>query len=94
MTADLGSHRVNAGAMTSSQIHAIIDDGPRRGDTVVVDAEANNAPPREIMLPDGHAGVRSEGSTVPHPTGSVSRYRLIDTDDAIGYHYKVVPHEQ
>ncbi|HYS39086.1 MAG TPA: hypothetical protein VEO01_26005 [Pseudonocardiaceae bacterium] len=78
--------------MTPSQIRAMIDDGPRRGETVVVDTESDNSPPHEIMLPDGHAGVRSEGGQVPHPTGSVSRYRLIDTGGGTDFHYKVVPH--
>jgi hypothetical protein len=80
--------------MTRPQFRAVIDDGPRRGETVIVDAQSNNAPPREIMLPDGHAGVRAEGENVPHPTGSVSRYRLIDPGQGTEYHYKVVPHDQ
>jgi hypothetical protein len=80
--------------MTSGQIRAVIDDGPRHGDTIVLDAQPDNSPPREIILPDGHAGVRSEGTNMPHPTGSVSRYRLVDTSGEAAYHYKVVPHEQ
>jgi len=82
--------------MTSPQIRAVIDDGPRSGDTIIVDAEKDNAPPREIMLPDGHAGMRTAGGQVPHPTKAVSRYRLIETGTGTGteYHYKVVPHEQ
>jgi hypothetical protein len=80
--------------MTSPQIRAVIDDGPRGGEMIIVDAESNNSPPHEIMLPDGHAGMRTKGGGVPHPTGSVSRYRLIDTGDATECHYKVVPHEQ
>ena len=80
--------------MTSSQIRAVIDDGPRGGDTVILDTESNNSPPHEIMLPDGHAGVRPPGGGVPHPTGAVSRYRLVTAGDATEHHYKVVPHEQ
>jgi hypothetical protein len=80
--------------MTRPQVHAIIEDGPRSGERIVLDVGSNNSPPHEIMLPDGHAGMRPEGELVPHPTGAVSRYRLISTDDAAGYHYKVVPHEQ
>ena len=80
--------------MTTPQIRAVIDDGPRRGETIVVDAQSESSPPREIMLPDGHMGVHPVGSHVPHPTSSVSRYRLIDRSDETGYHYKVVPHEQ
>ena len=80
--------------MTTPQIRAVIDDGPRSGETIVVDAESDNVPPREIMLPDGHMGVHPEGSHVPRPTGSVSRYRLVDRSDESGYHYKVVSHDQ
>jgi hypothetical protein len=80
--------------MTRPQIRAIIDDGPRGGETLSLDAESDNSPPREIMLPDGHFGARPEGGVVPHPTGSVSRYRLMGSDDGPGYHYKVVPHDQ
>ena len=81
--------------MTSPQIRAVIDDGPRAGETVIVDAEKNNTPPREIMLPDGHAGTRTAGGQVPHPTKAVSRYRLVASGDGSGeHHYKVVPHEQ
>jgi hypothetical protein len=80
--------------MTRPQIRAIIDDGPRRGDAIVLDTESGDAPPHEIMLPDGHAGVRAEDGQVPHPTGSVSRYRLIQPGSGSEYHYRVVPHEQ
>jgi hypothetical protein len=81
-------------AMTSPQIRAVIDDGPRGGDTIIVDAEKGNSPPHEIMLPDGHAGMRTAGGQVPHPTKAVSRYRLVGTGDGNEFHYKVVPHEQ
>lgn len=80
--------------MTSPQIRAVIDDGPRSGETIIVDAGSDNAPPHQIMLPDGHAGMRTKGGTVPHPTGSVSRYRLIEGGDGNEHHYKVVPHER
>ena len=80
--------------MTRPQIRAIIDDGPRAGETIVLDAESASSPPHEIMLPDGHLGVRPEGDFVPHPTSSVSRYRLVGSADGTGYHYKVVPHGQ
>jgi hypothetical protein len=80
--------------MTAPQLRAVIDDGPRGGETIVLDAGPGDSPPREIMLPDGHMGVRPEGSHVPHPTKAVSRYRLVDRGDDTGYHYKVVPHEQ
>jgi hypothetical protein len=81
--------------VTRPQIRAIIDDGPRGGETLELDAESGGSPPREVMLPDGHMGARPPGGEVPHPTGSVSRYRLVDdSGDGTGYHYKVVPHDQ
>jgi len=80
--------------MTSPQIRAVIDDGPRGGDTIILDAEKNDAPPHEIMLPDGHAGSRTTGGQVPHPTKSVSRYRLVNTGGGTEFHYKVVSHDQ
>jgi hypothetical protein len=79
--------------MTRPRIRAVIDDGPRRGETVVVDAESAQTPPHEILLPDGHLGMRPEGADTPHPTGAVSRYRLVDPGGGTEYHYKVVPHE-
>jgi hypothetical protein len=80
--------------MTEAQIRAIIDDGPRRGDTVLLDPESGDRPPHEIMLPDGHAGSRGPGEHVPHPTKAVSRYRLVERGNGSEYHYRVVPHEQ
>jgi hypothetical protein len=80
--------------MTRSHIRAIIDDGPRQGETLVLDVGGEDSPPREILLPDGHVGTRPEGSDVPHPTGSVSRYRLAETAEGTGFHYHVVPHGQ
>ena len=79
--------------MTSSHIRVSLDDGPRQGETLVLDA-GENSPPREILLPDGHLGTRPEGSDVPHPTGSVSRYRLVEPSGGTEYHYHVVPHGQ
>jgi hypothetical protein len=80
--------------MTRPQIRAIIDDGPRAGETLLVDVASDDSPPREIMLPDGHQGTRSAGEFMPHPTGSVSRYRMTDAADQAGVHYTVVPHGQ
>jgi hypothetical protein len=79
--------------MSRPYFRAIIDDGPRQGETIVLDPDAHDAPPHEIMLPDGHAGMRPQGRDIPHPTGSVSRYRLVRSDDGSEYHYRVVPHE-
>jgi hypothetical protein len=84
----------DAVGMTRPQVRAIIEDGPRAGETIVLDVASDDSAPREIMLPDGHQGTRGPGELMPHPTGAVSRYRLMDSDDRGGFHYKVVPHEQ
>jgi len=78
--------------MTRPQLRAIIDDGPRGGETIIVDADSHDSPPHEIMLPDGHAGVRTHGGQVPRPTHSVSRYRLISGGGS-ELHYQVIPHD-
>ena len=80
--------------MTRPHIRVTIDDGPRQGETLVLDPGKDNAPPREILLPDGHLGARAEGEDFPHPTGSVSRYRLANPTDGDDYHYRVVPRER
>ncbi len=84
--------------MTTPQIRAHIEDGPRAGESFVLDAEASGSAPKEILLPDGHLGSRPEGGAVPHPTGAVSRDRLVgdgDGDrDGESFRYKVVPHDK
>lgn len=78
--------------MTRPEIRALVEDGPRAGETFMVDAESDNAPPREILLPNGRGG-RSDDGRVAHPTGAVSTYRFVGADDdRSGYVYKVVPH--
>lgn len=79
--------------MAGPQIRAVIEDGPRGGETVVIDVESENHPPPEILLPDGHQGTRATDGSVPHPTGAVSRYRLAGpAEGRSGFVYKVVPH--
>ena len=80
--------------MTRPQIRALIEDGPRAGEAIVLDADAGDSPPHEIMLPDGHMGTRTEGGPVPRPTHAVSRYRLVGPGDSSNFRYKVVPHDQ
>ena len=62
---------------------------------MIIDVESANEPPREILLPDGHAGTRPADGSVPRPTGAVSRYRLTGPAQGrqSGFAYKVVPHE-
>ena len=79
--------------MTRPQIRALIEDGPRAGDSVVLDADTGDSPPHEIMLPDGHMGTRTEAGPVHRPTHAVSRYRLVGPADEGSFRYKVVPHE-
>jgi hypothetical protein len=77
--------------VTRSRIHAIIEDGPRAGDTVELDAAHEGDPPKEFLLPDEHLGPR----TADHrqaPTGAVSTYRLVGRDEERGgYVYRLVP---
>lgn len=80
--------------MTRPQIRGILEDGPRAGESIVLDADAGDSPPHEIMLPDGHLGVRTEGGPVPRPTHAVHRYRLVGPGDENSYRYRVVSHEE
>ena len=79
--------------MSRSRIHAIIEDGPRAGDTVELDAAHEGDPPKEFLLPDEHLGPR----TADHreaPTGAVSTYRLVGRDEERGgYVYRVEPRQ-
>jgi hypothetical protein len=79
--------------MTRPHVQATIDDGPRQGETIVLDPGKDNAPPREILLPDGHLGARGPGEDFHRPTGAVSRYRLVDPSGSGDFHYRVVPQE-
>ena len=77
--------------MTRHTIHAIIEDGPRAGETVQLDAAHEGVPPKEFLLADEHLGPR----TAEHrhaPSGSVSTYRLVGRDDERdGYVYRLAP---
>jgi hypothetical protein len=94
MLLELVSAHVQRFGMTTPQIHAVIEDGPRAGETIVLDADATDSPPHEIMLPDGHMGSRTHGGAVDRPTHSVSRYRLIGPAEGDNFRYQVVPHDQ
>jgi len=84
--------------MSGPQIRALIEDGPRGGEILVIDVKSDKSPPHEILLPSGHEGGhggRAEDGSVSHPTGAVSTYRLIGPDDERGgFVYKVVHHEK
>ena len=76
--------------MSRPVIRALIEDGPRGGETFEIDAQADH-PPREIMLPDPHVRDSREG----HQPGGVSTYRLVGPDEQRGgYVYKVLPHDR
>jgi hypothetical protein len=76
-------------AVTRPTILAIIEDGPRAGETVHLDAEGEDHPPKEFLLPDEHLGARPADRRTP-PSGSVSIYRLVGRDEERGgYVYKV-----
>lgn len=78
--------------MTRPKISALIEDGPRAGDTVQLDVGHDDEPPKEFLLADEHLGARSADHRVQPPTGSVSTYRLVGRDEEhAGYRYRVVP---
>jgi carbon monoxide dehydrogenase subunit G len=89
-----GSEGVGSVTRTRSTIRAFLEDGPRAGETVEVDTEREDAPPREFLLADEHFGARPADRPVPRPSGAVSIYRLAGPDkERGGYVYKVVRHE-
>ena len=81
--------------MTRPTINAIIEDGPRAGETVRLDVGHEDDPPKEFLLADEHLGPRTADHRVQPPTGSVSTYRLVERDEERGgYLYRVVPRTQ
>jgi carbon monoxide dehydrogenase subunit G len=98
-----GDRQVHSGAgdqgresVTSTRptIRAVIEDGPRAGETIEVDTEREGAPPKEFLLPDEHFGVRPADRPVRRPSGAVSVYRLVGHElERGGYIYKVVHHQ-
>lgn len=76
--------------MTRPKIQAIIEDGPRAGETVQLDAAHEGDPPKEFLLADEHLGARPAEHR-DAPSGSVSSYRLVGPDEERGgYVYRVV----
>ena len=69
--------------MSRSRIHAIIEDGPRAGDTVELDAAHEGDPPKEFLLADEHLGPRPADHRQA-PAGAVSTYRLMGRDEERG----------
>jgi hypothetical protein len=79
--------------MTRPKISAIIDDGPRAGETVELDAAHEGDAPKEFLLADEHLGARSAEHRQA-PTGGVSTYRLVGHDEERGgYVYRLAPRE-
>ena len=66
--------------MTRPRINAILQDGPRAGETVSLDVGHQDDPPKEFLLADEHLGARSADHRVDRPSGSVSTYRLVGRD--------------
>ena len=78
--------------MTRPRINAILEDGPRAGETVPLDVGHEDDPPKEFLLADEHLGPRPADHRVQPPTGSVSTYQLVGRDEEHGgYRYRVVP---
>jgi hypothetical protein len=81
-------------AMSRPTIQAIIEDGPRAGETVQLDIARERDPPRQFMLADEHLGARPADRRVHPPSGRVSMYRLVGYDEERGgYVYCLVPPE-
>jgi hypothetical protein len=79
--------------VTKATIHAIIEDGPRAGETVELSAAHEGVPPREFLLADEHLGPR-DAEHRQAPSGSVSTYHLVGRDDERdGYVYRLTPRE-
>jgi uncharacterized membrane protein len=88
---DEGLESVNS---TRPTVRAILEDGPRAGETVEVDTQREGVPPKEFLLADEHFGVRPADRPVRSPSGAVSIYRLVGPEqERGGYLYKVVRHE-
>jgi hypothetical protein len=78
--------------MSRPRINAIMEDGPRAGETVQLDVGHEDEPPKEFLLADEHLGPRPADHREQPPTGSVSTYRLVGRDEEQGgYRYRVVP---
>jgi hypothetical protein len=80
--------------VTRPTIQAIIEDGPRAGETIRLDVGHEGSPPAEFLLADEHLGARSTEESKRPPSGSVSTYRLSSRDEERGaYIYRVAPRE-
>jgi hypothetical protein len=79
--------------MPNPQIRAVIDDGPRAGQTALVEANADGSPPRTITLADptiSRASIEESPDIGNMPAGTTT-YELRDFDDALNaYVYRVV----
>lgn len=70
--------------MTHPPIRVFIDEGPRAGQTVLVDADRDGSPPQEITLSDPVTGPPpiDESPDIGKMPASETTYRLHDHDDA------------
>jgi hypothetical protein len=79
--------------MTHPPIRAFIDEGPRVGQTVLVDADADGSPPQEITLTDLSTSPLpiEDSPDVENVPVSETTYRLHGHDDARDlYRYRAV----
>jgi hypothetical protein len=80
--------------VTRPTIRAIIEDGPRAGETIQLDIAHEGVPPEEFLLADEHLGARPADHRVNPPSGGVSTYHLVGRDEERGgYVYRVAPRE-
>ena len=79
--------------MTRPPIRAFIDEGPRTGQTVLVDADPDGSPPQLITLTDPPTSPLpiDGGPDIGNMPASETTYQLHDHDDARGlYLYRAV----
>jgi hypothetical protein len=79
--------------MPNPQICAVIDDGPRAGQTALLEANADGSPTRTITLADPASSRTSieDGSDIGDTPPGTTTYELRDFDDALdAYLYRVV----
>jgi len=78
--------------MPNPQIRAVIDDGPRAGQTALVEANADGSPPRTITLADPTISRASieETPDIGNASPGTTTYELRDFDDALNaYVYRL-----
>jgi hypothetical protein len=77
--------------MTDSTIRAVLDDGPRTGEILVLDAGPNGRPPEQVVVPDplGMGGTEQENADVSNRPHAATTYHLHEPgNEANTYRYR------